>query len=184
MASEFIADAREILDEIDAEVASLDSLGAHSVDSVQDRWGEAKQDIERTWVNVSGNVAELAESAGDDAEQLRSEVTSDIETLTRSVERAKLQAVDSGYDFIAAAEEKLAQIESDLDALSEEVDAAQRVAALRAEADNLRMRVAAMEQSSLEEVAEARAAVADAIAALSASIRREWLEARYDLTAD
>jgi hypothetical protein len=48
----------------------------------------------------------------------------------------------------------------------------------------LRQRVNDMEQALPTEVAEAREGLADAIATLSASIQREWFEARYDLSAE
>jgi hypothetical protein len=183
-AAEFVADARAILNEIDSEVAELDSIGAATAEAMGQEWDEAKEDITRTLDDVGVRVAALGTSTGERAAELRIEVATGLETLTQRVERAKLDAVDGSHDFLAAARDKLAELELDLEALRAEVGADAAFETLRADVEALRQRVNDMEQALPTEVAEAREGLADAIATLSASIQREWFEARYDLSAE
>jgi hypothetical protein len=185
-AAEFVADARAILDEIDSEVAELDSMGAATAAGMGEQWDETKEGITRALGDVTVRVTELGTTTGERADELRGEVATGLETLTQRVEHAKLAAVDGSHDFVAAARDKLAEIELDLESLRAEVgdDAAVAVEHLRAEADDLRQRIRDMEEALPTEIAEAREGLAEAIATLSASIQREWFEARYDLSAE
>ena len=185
-AAEFVADARAILNEIDSEVAALDSVGAATAAGMGEQWDDTKEDIARALDDVTVGVAELGTTTGERADQLRGEVATGLETLTHRVERAKLVAVDGSHDFVAAARDKLSEIDLDLEALRAEVgdDAGAAVEALRADADDLRQRISDMEEALPTEIDEARESLAEAIATLSASIQREWFEARYDLTAE
>jgi gas vesicle protein len=129
----------------------------------------------------------MRDATGAEAEALRGEIADDIERHTEQVEHARLSAAESGEEFLVASRAQLTQIDEDIQDLQAETalmsdDARARVGGaiseLRFEADHLEETVSSIAEAGEEEVSEVRDDLAQAIASLTASVRREWLEIR------
>lgn len=191
LASEaFLAEAQRALDELSGQIDDLDMRRADAERASTD-WEEARREIDVAQQELESDLSRLRDATGQEAEALRVEAADALSTLTQRVERARLLAAETKQEFVSASQARLDEIDRDLRALRDEAaqlsaDARQEaldgVESLRTEMEDLHDRVGALSETAREETAEERESVAEAIASLSASVRREWFELRGELS--
>jgi hypothetical protein len=110
--------------------------------------------------------------------------------MTHRVERAELLATDGNEEFVSAARERLAEADRDIQSLQAEAarlpmeardDISRSVEDLRSQANDVRESVTSFNDAGPQEIAEQREEVAEEVASLTASVRRETFEMQAQL---
>ena len=181
----FQKDVRETTNELAETIADLDSRYASAVDESAAQWALTKAEISEARYQLEEDLAAMRVASGVRATELRADVAQDLEVLTALVERARLRAIDSGQDFVAESEERLGRVDREIAALRRDLagleqgrsEAGRTVDALEEEARALRARLERVNGEA------ERDALTDAIADLTATVRRKLVELRHELAS-
>jgi hypothetical protein len=191
-ADEFASDAREAWNELRAEFDELDARNGNLQGESAGAWAAVREEIVQARQQLEADLDRLEVAAVQEVDDMRSRIAANLETITHRVERAELLAVDSSDEFVNAAQERLAEIDQDIQSLQSEAAqlpmearaaAAESVESLRTEANDVKENVMAMAEAAPQQVAEQREQLADDVASLWASVRRESLEMRSELVS-
>jgi hypothetical protein len=184
-ADEFVSEARQALNELGDEFEELETRNADLQGESAEAWAEAREEIVQVRQSLATDLDRLSGASTEDAEDVRSRVAESLATMTHHVERAELLATNGDAEFVTAARERLAEVERDIASLQSNAarlpmdareEASQSVEDLRSQANDVSETVMSIADAAPQEIAEQREEVADDVAALSASVRRESFE--------
>jgi ElaB/YqjD/DUF883 family membrane-anchored ribosome-binding protein len=190
--TQFVADAREALNELGAKFEELDARNRNLQGESAGAWATVREEISQAGDQLESDLDRLGVAAVQEVDNLRMRIAANLETLTHRVERAELLATDGSEEFVNAARDRLAEIDQDIQSLQSEAaqlpmeareEASKSVETLRSEANEVREAVTSMAEASPQLVAEQRERLADDVASLWASVRRETLEMKTELVS-
>jgi hypothetical protein len=191
-AEQFRNEAREALNELRADFDELEASNADLQGESAAAWAQVREEIVQIRQELETDVDRLQTAAAEESHLVRSRITQNFEAMTHRVERAELLATDGNEEFVNEAQERLAEIDANIQSLQSEaaklpVEAREGASAsvenLRTEANDVREAVRSMVEAAPQQIAEQREELAEDVAALSASVRREMLELHADLTS-
>ena len=185
--SPFLDEARLAVDELGREVHALGLQYADAAGSRAEEWDVTQRSIMEVREQVEADLARAGAAGPEALEDARVDIVAGLQTLTERVDRAQLEAVEGGQEFVSASEAELMEIDGRIESLR--LQAAQRgdaagnevaleLEALRASADEIAAALASMSAATEDEIAETREEMAQSIASLSGSVQRQWLELR------
>jgi hypothetical protein len=186
---EFVVEARQTLDALGDDLEGLETRNARLQGESAEAWAEAREEIVQTRQQLATDLDRLSGASTEDAEEIRVRVAESLATMTHHLQRADLITTDD-EEFVAAARERLAEVDRDIESLRSDAarlpmdardDASQSIEDLRSQANDVREAVTSIADAAPEEIAEQREGVADDVAALSASVRRESFEMRAEV---
>jgi ElaB/YqjD/DUF883 family membrane-anchored ribosome-binding protein len=187
---EFTAEAREALNELGTAFQELETNNADLQGESAAAWAEARAEITQARQELQTDLDRVGNATAEESQQIRSRIADNLERMTHRVERAKLEGADGSDEFVSAAQERLAEIDQDIQSLQSEAaqlpmetreQASQTVEGLRTEANDVRETLMSMADAAPQEIAEQRDQIADDVATLSATVRREIFEMQADL---
>jgi ElaB/YqjD/DUF883 family membrane-anchored ribosome-binding protein len=190
--TQFESDARAALDELGAKFEELDARNRNLQGESAGAWATVREEIVQAGDQLESDLDRLGVAAVQEIDNLRMRIASNLETITHRVERAQLLAADGGEEFVNAARDRLAEIDQDIQTLQSEAAqlpmeareaASQSVETLRSEANDVREAVTSMAEAAPQQIAEQRERLADDVASLWASVRRETLEMKSELVS-
>ena len=189
-ADDFRDGAREAMDDLKEEFAELETNSANLQGESAAAWARTREEIVQARDEMETDMGRLQTAAADDLGDIRSNIADNYETMTQRVERAELLATDGNEEFVSEARERLAEADRDIQSLQTDAaglpiearqGASQIVDNLRSEANDVRDTLTLIAGAAPQQIAERRAAVADDVASLFASVRRESFEMRSAL---
>jgi hypothetical protein len=187
----FLDEAREATDDLGQKFDDLEARYATATDEAAGEWESTRAELAEARQDLEADLTRMRAATGAEAEALRGEIADDIQGLTERVAHARLAAAENGEEFVAASRAQLTEIDEDIRNLQAETalmsegaraGVSDAISELRFEADHLEETVSSIAGAGEEEVSEVRDDVAQAIASLTASVRREWLEIRNTTT--
>ena len=189
-ADEFGNDAREALEELREEFDELETSNADLQGESAAAWTRARDEVVQVRQELEADLEQLENASAEEADGIRARIAQNFEAMTHRVERAELLAIDGNEEFLTEARERLAEIDRNIQALQADAarlpveareDASRTVESLRSEANDVRETMSSFTAAAPQQIAEQREEVAEDVAALSASVRREALELQADL---
>jgi hypothetical protein len=190
VADQFRSEAREALDELNDEFRELETTNANLQGESATAWAETREQILQVRQELETDLDRLEGATTDEADDVRARVADSFETMTHHLERAKLLATDDNQEFVTAARNRLAEADRGIQSLQAEAarlpmqareEVSQSVESLRSEANDVRETVMSFSNAAPQDIAEQREEVAEEVAALSASVRRETFEMQAEL---
>jgi ElaB/YqjD/DUF883 family membrane-anchored ribosome-binding protein len=187
---EFATEAREAMNELGTAFQELETTNANLQGESAAAWAEAREEITQARQELQSDLDRVGTASAEESQQIRARIADNLERMTHRVERAKLVGADGSEEFVSAAQERLAEIDQDIQSLQSEAaqlpmetreQASQTVESLRSEANDVRETLMSMADAAPQEIAEQRDQIADEVATLSASVRRETFEMQADL---
>ena len=184
-------DLRSTLGQFGVQVERLDRRYQGATDIVAATWSDTRSEIREYREGLETKLVRLEGASVDEAQRLKREMAVDLERLTERLERAELESVEDERAFLSASRDRMARLEGDLRALGDEAaalppeardEASGRLEALRDRASKLGARLDGLTDATAEEIASRRTDIAQAIGALTASVRRELFEMRQVVT--
>lgn len=181
-------DVQSALDEFGSELERLDQRYSSATDDVAAAWVDTRSEMRDYRDGLEADLARLDGVSGDEARSLRQEMAEDLERLTARLEHARLDAIEDDWAFLSASRDRMVTLDDDLRALGTQAaslpeeareEAADEVEEFRDEANELETRLDGLTDATAEEIAEGRDDIAEEIAALTASVRREMFEMRH-----
>jgi hypothetical protein len=189
-ANEVVTETREALNELGAEFRELETTNANLQGEGATAWAETREEIVQAREELETDLARMETATEAEAEAIHARVADNLETITHRVERAELLATDSGEEFVNAAQQRLAEIERDIESLRTETarlpmevreETSETVESLREQANDVRESVQSAVDAAPERVADQRDELAEDVATLSATVRREMFELQAEL---
>ncbi|MEX2048935.1 MAG: hypothetical protein WEB90_05095 [Gemmatimonadota bacterium] len=184
-------DVRSSLDDFGTQMERLDQQYMSAADDVADGWSDTRTEMREYREGIEANLAQLETATADDAQRLKRDIAEDLERLTERVERAELESVEDGEEFLSASRDRMDRLEEDFEALGDEAaslseaareEASGPLEALRDRANELETHLNGLADATAEEIASERDDIAQAIGVLAASVRRELFEMRQAVT--
>lgn len=184
-------DLRSTLDQYGAQMERLDQRYLSATDNAAASWAEKRSEIRAYREGLEANLARLEGATVDEAQRLKREMAEDLEHLTERLERADLEAMEDHEEFLSASRDRMVRLEEDLEVLGGEVaslsaeareEASATLEAFRDKAGKLATRLDALSDATAEEIESRRTDIAQALGALTASVRRELFEMRQVVT--
>ena len=191
VASRFQQDARTAMQEARLAADGLEASYAEATGDAAAAWQRTRMEIAEYRSRIEGDLARLGSASEEQAAMIRDEITADVAALTARVEHARLQAAEGGEAFVEASrtsleavEEDLAQLRAETGGLAEaaRVETEGAIDSLDRQADELLTEIDALAEAAEGEIAEQRDVIAQRIGELTASVQRELLELRSDVT--
>jgi hypothetical protein len=189
--AELRQDVRLTLDGFVAQMERLDRRYTSAADDMAATWSDTQSEMREYKERIEAKLGSLEVASAEDARRLRREIAEDIERMTARLERAELEAVETGEDFVSASQDRLVRLEEDFRALREEAaslsaeareEAAGPLEELRERASDLETRLDGLGDATAAEIESQRTDIAQAIGTLTASVRRELFEMRQAVT--
>ncbi len=189
--SELRDDVRSTIDDVGDEIEQLDERYLSASDEVAESWSESRASMQEYRQGLEADLARLETATADEARELKREMAQDLEQLTERVERARLEAVESGDDFVSASRDRMGQVDRDIQTFADEAaslsaegraKASESMDGLRERAGDLDDRLDRLVDATAEEIDEQRGDIAQELSSLTASVRRELFEIRQAVT--
>jgi hypothetical protein len=189
--SELRDDVRSTIDDVGDEIEQLDERYMSAGDEVAETWSESRASMQEYRQGLEADLARLETATADEAQQLKREMADDLEQLTERVERARLESVESGDDFVSASRDRMGQVERDIQTFADEAaslsaegraNASESMEGLRERAGDLDDKIERLVDATADEIDEKRGDIAQELSSLTASVRRELFEIRQAVT--
>ncbi len=186
----FASAARAAFNEMNDDFEELVADNARLDGERAEAWLATREQILEVREELGTDLDRLQEASSDNADEIRARFTRNFETMTRHVERAKLQAADGGRDFVTAARQRLAEVDREIQSLQSDAgrlpmeareNASQAVEDLTRQRNDVEEVITSMSDAAPNEIEEQREALSDDVATLSASVQREGLEMQAEL---
>lgn len=190
-AAELHQDVQSALDQFGAEMEQLEQRYSSASDDVAANWSDTRAEMREYRDGLETDLARLDEASGDRARELKHELAQDLEQLTERLEQAKLESIEDNREFVSASRDRMVRLEDDLGALGDEAaslsaeareEASDELEDLRDRASELGTRLDGLTDATTEEIENRRTDIAQAIGALTASVRRGLFEMRHAAT--
>ena len=195
--AEFRGEVTETFNEIRAELAAMrDSVQVESAEAWEDLSGSAQQASEE----VMADLDRLGQATADEARQIQRSTGERLAELEGEVARRDVENSSDPAALIEAMNERLAELEADLNAIAEEPGAVQPVPPpatatpsdqsmiteqeimdLRARLVEVRAELDQIATATAEEFDAVREGLGEEVAELTRDVRLEWYEARWGL---
>ena len=195
--AEFRGEVTETFNEIRAELAAMrDSVQAEGAEAWEDLSGSAEQASNE----VMADLDRLGDATVDEAREIQLSTGERLAELEGEVARRDIENSSDPAALIEAMNERLAELEADLNAIAEEPGAVQPVPPaatpaptdqsmiteqelmdLRARLIEIRAELERVATGTAEEFDAAREGLGEDVAELTRDVRQEWYEARWGL---
>ena len=189
--NELRVDLRSTLDQFGSQIADLDERYQSANEDLAQDWQDTRDEMREHRQALEADLARLELATEDEAEGLKDDIAQGLEELTHRVERAQLASIEGGEEFVEASQERLTRLEQDLRALEQEAPAlsvevrestTQTMRDFNARTGELRVQLDDLMDSSAEQISDEREEIAEDIASLTASVKRELFEVRQSVT--
>jgi hypothetical protein len=188
-ANAFATSAREAYNGLNEDFDELVTANERLDGERAGAWTKTREEIVALREELGADLDSLQGASRETSGAIRSRITQNFEKMTHQVERARLIATD-GPEFMAAARERLVEVDRDIVALQSDAgslpveareSASQAVEDLQQQRNDIQEAVTAMADAAPEEIEEQREDVSEDLAALSASVQREEFELQAEL---
>ena len=184
-------DLRSTLDQFGSQIADLDERYQSANRDMAQKWQDTRDEVREYRQSLEADLARLESATAGEAEGLKEDIAQSLEELTHRVERAQLESIEDGGEFVEASRERLTRLEQDLRRLEQEAPAlsmevrersTQRMRDFNARTGELRLQLDDLRNASAEQILDDREEIADDIGLLTASVKRELFEVRQSVT--
>jgi len=184
---EMRTDLQFTLDQFEQRIEALDQRYMNANAEIAADWEETRNGMAEYRQHLEADMARLETATEEEARQLKDAMADDLEQLSQRVERAHLESIDGGEEFVAASRDRLSRLEQDFRVLQVEADelpTEARMAAgetrqeLSTRAEDLGHRLDELASATAEEIDDEREDIAEDISSLTASVERELFEMR------